>query len=216
MLEEIVKYLNLSVAFLPGLIGIYAYRHFSKSIKLFFYYIILSLLTESGLWLLANYHLNNIWLINIFTIAEAVLITAFLIKTSDSRRLRYLLLGLLLTYMMTWIYSNFHLSNLFEFNSGDKFIKGTLMILGCGLTLLNYSSSYQKSLLKDSTFWILTGLLFYFGLTLVIFSTATWVFDDSTMGMQLTWVVHNIIAIITNIFFSIGFICSIPKKSLSY
>ncbi len=214
-MEQLIDYLEYFSTFLPLIAGIITFKKLDKALRLFFLFWVITSVVETITWGLSFANLNNMWLINFYTLFEAIILLYFLIKITGSKFLVKLFIFFIILYSFYWIYANYILWSIFQYNSTDKFIKGILLILSSGLTLLDYTFQTENDLRKSPLFWILGGIFFYFSLTLIIFSTANWIFDNSVPTMNLSWIVHSYIVTLTNILFTIGFLCTLHKNNFS-
>src|SRR5205085_12303924 len=113
-----------------------------------------------------------------------------------------------------WLSTTFNINSLLVFNDYEKVLKGLILIVSACYVLINYGLNKTSEIFSEYKFWMLSGILFYFTLTLVVFGTSKIILDDSREVLRLTWPIHSAVNLIANIIFSIGYICFLQKRKL--
>lgn len=215
LMMQLIDYIEFFSTFLPVVAGVIVFKKLHGILRLFLLFFLITVLVEIIVWYLSLHHKNNLWLINIYTLFEAILLLSLLTKIVSSNFKSKLFIVFEIIYTCYWIYINFILQSIFEYNTSDKFAKGALLIIASGMTLIDFTYNANEDLHKAPLFWLVGGIFFYFCLTLLIFSTANWVFDNSKPIMDLSWSVHGAVVVLANILFTIGFLCTSRKSNFS-
>ncbi len=190
----------------PLSIGLIRYNMLTSSLKVIFYYTIVSALVEMIAWITIYYHQTNHWLSNVYNIMEYAFLSYYFTKIFVISKVNTFIkyfstLTLLVITLLTFI----DYKNLNHYNS-------TAYIITC-LVLMTYAMIYFYELLNSlnvpkisyySHFWISVGVLLYFsGCFFVnLFSEIVLLGNDKSIN-QL-WLIYHFFLIIYRIFLAIG------------
>ncbi len=208
-----LAYISSLSSLIPVLSAAYQYNHLSKPLKLLAQLLVFGALVEGVNFILSHYKQNNLWLFNLYSITEGFVFCYLMGRWSDSKRMFIVSISLFFLYLLYWLYSTFIGGSLFGFNSHEKTIKGLMLIFLSGSLLIRISMDESIIMLSDYRFWITSAILIYFSVTLIVFSTATFGFEDHHRAMNYSWVIHSVINIISNLLFAYGFVWHYRKMN---
>ncbi len=179
-----------------------------RALVFFFLY---ALITELVANILASQQTNNLWIYNIYSLAECI----FWIVIIDgwlNHKYKIFLTILGIVYSLIWIYLFVIANSIFAYNNIAMITACIILIpLSC-FFLLSLSRNTNAELMDIPEFWFAAALLFYFSSTAVITASASYIFNGVEM-MRISWKLHAIFNIITNFIFAKAFLCSLRKTT---
>jgi hypothetical protein len=210
-----LDYLSSFSILFPLAAALYGFRRLNFEMKLLGYFFILSAFVDVTLLITASFHANNLWLLNIFMLIEAAVYLFICARWLHSEKLFRSVMVLFVLYFLFWIYTTFVSGSFTEFNDKEKTLKGILLVLISGYLLIRISQEETIYLTRDYRFWVLSGILLYFLIGVIVFTTANYVLENHVKAMYYSWSIHSVINIISNLLFAYGFLCYYRKMSLS-
>jgi len=202
---ELLSAPNLQVlsTILVVVIGIIKYKTLNLPLRVLFYLIILSLLTDFTCYLLVNFNMYNLWVINTYTILEFLFFSIFYLSILKSiKQIKLLslfyLLSLIAVTIITFAQSfTLHLSQITLGIESIIFICSSAIYFNLMLKKLEYSTPWSNPL-----FWLNSAILIYFSGCFFVF-----IFSEyrAFKLVIMVWDLHNIIRIIFNMLIIIGF-----------
>lgn len=196
---------GLLFSFLLTIITILRYRE-RINLLLFSWFIWTSLLFEIILYVMADNGINNWWVIDIFYVLEILFITKFLapLLKLDKRPKRLYLIWLIL----------FSIFVILKFVGGNYQFHWTLFSIiifslsgfCLGVFCLNHEGG---QLTRQPLFWILAGMVLYYGVTTLTFNPFVIMKNGSTLERFLP-VVNQAMNVLAYIFYSIAYLCKKP------
>lgn len=213
-MSEFLQNVGLSSCLVPLGVFIYRFKKLKGPIVLLAVYLIMVACVESAGLILASNHKSNLSLLNVFSLAEGIVLLIIIRKLANFKYSKQIFLVFLITYTLYWLYTTALVIPINKFNTIENVLKGILLIIGSGSILLQIGSRGENGLTQDWTFWFSAAILIYFSLTLVAYYSVSFVFTDNRSVMKLIWNVNFIAVIIANLLFSYGFLCYYRKKNL--
>lgn len=212
-MREWVNYISaFSIAF-PVFFSLYAYRKLALEMRMLSWFFTCAAAIELIILVSAFLKVNNLWLINLYALAEGIVLLYVIGRWLKHPRLFSLSILILVIYAAYWIYSTWVLGSLYLFNSREKAVKAIFLILLSGHLLIRQSLTEDIIITNNPVFWILSAILIYFSVSIIVFCTATFVLDNKNMAMMYSWTIHSIVNIIANLLFAVGFICTYRKTN---
>ena len=181
----------------PVLFGLYFYRRLNLTLKIFLAFtFVLLILDIAGIYL-ASIGIENLRLFAVLTLVEFSLLMVILSRWQAGKKVRRGLLILVPVFGMIWICAKLTIEplNMWDFYTAP--LASALIMAGALYTLFILNGNQVDDPLKEHRFWILTGLLFYYGGNIFIFAFS---------GTIIVWSIHNVLNIIANICYAGGFI----------
>ena len=210
-------YISIAIAsafssLLPAISGAAVYRSVGKVVRSIFIYFILFSCTEIVSLFLAREHENNLWLENIFIIAELVFYAKIIGVWLESKNINRVINILLLLWILTWVFTSaVLLKSIFVFNVYTHCFESMILISLAGMLLLKISSEFAGNLFLDTRFWVCSAILIFYSVNIVIFGLGKFILSVSFDNMGEVWVIHSVTNIFSNILFSIGFLCNLKR-----
>ena len=204
------------VVLFPLLIGMLRYNILTSSLKVMFYYTMVSALVEMIGWITIYYHQTNHWLSNIFNIMEYAFLSYYFTKIFTVSKVNtcikyFSTIILLVIILLTFI----DYENINHYNS-------TAYIITC-LFLMIYAIIHFYELLNSlnipklsyySHFWINAGVLLYFSGCFFVNLFSEIVLFGNDKSINQLWLIYHFFLIIYRIFLAIGlWFSKIPLQS---
>jgi hypothetical protein len=206
--------LSTSSILLPFLISAYQYKKLGSELRLLVFFFGFATVVEIVMFTLSRYHLNNLWLLNIFVLTEGFVLCYVLGKWLETRKIFLAAMILFSLYFIFWCLTTFGEQGIFEFNNKEMSFKSIILIFLSGYLLIRLSQEEDTFPLQNFKFWIASAVLIYFSVNLIVFATANFLLEDKFHAMHYSWTIHSIINIIANLLFAYGFLCYSPKINL--
>lgn len=190
----------------PLSIGMIRYSILKSSLKVIFYYIMVSALAEMIGWITIYYHQTNHWLINISNIMEYAFLSYYFTRIFTVSKVNTFIkyfstIILLVITLLTFI----DYKNINHYNS-------TAYIITC-LVLMTYAMIHFYELLNSlnvpnlsyySHFWINVGVLLYFSGCFFVNLFSEIVLFGNDKSINQLWLIYHFFLIIYRIFLAIG------------
>ncbi|RAW02932.1 hypothetical protein DQQ10_02165 [Pseudochryseolinea flava] len=147
---------------------------------------------------------STVVLFNSFYVVQFFLLTWFYFELAKTKKSRTTVLGGLFIYAVAFVLVSVYLQSFLEYQTFLWTISGMIMIL--------FSSSYVVYLFSAGTvmqnhasFWINSGILYYFSFNLFLFVMSSYVLTklEPQIGM-LIWSFHNANNVVKNILLGLG------------
>lgn len=212
-MPSFIQYTAIISCLFPVSMYIFRFKKLEGAIVLLAIYFLIVAGVETAGIILASMHKSNLALLNIFSLIEGIILLQVIRKLTNSPKAKIVLLLFMIVYILFWAYTTIFIISIDKFNTIENVLKGIFLILGSGFLLLQTSQNGELNLTQNWTFWFLAGILIYFSLTLVVYYSSSFVFNDNKSVMKLIWNINLIAVIIANSLFSYGFLCYFRKKS---
>lgn len=156
---------------------------------------------------LADRRMNNMYLYHGYSLAEALLLVPLL---HGYARTNKMMLGIILAgYPAIWLINVLMIEPVTIFNSNSATVLALLISFLC-LRYFLYLIKTDDILYfqKLTSFWIVSGLLFYSMVSILVISSYKQKGWFSAQDMHFNWMIQQAANIIKFLFFSIGILCS--------
>jgi len=191
-------YLSLGSATILLAAGLFFLKAFQGKIRLIIWIALASVLADVISLILFQFKINNWAIGNSFFIVQFVLLFIIL---SDQRRI--ILLRIVFYLCLLFIFINFFFIETQEsFNTNTSYVVGIFMIVMALNYLYQLLSEMPVERIQSFPFlWLCFGVLIYYGGNLFLFLFNNYLMTHSPEIHQNTWVIHNSLNIIKNVFF---------------
>jgi hypothetical protein len=201
--------INISVysSMIPISIGIYLWKKLVWEMKILLVLFIFGFATDMTVTWMPKDARWPYWLEHVYVLIELILVMVILISWQKSQyvgRLFQILIGL---YILFWVFAKFTYEpfNTTFYLTGS--MSSVVLALCAGYTFLLVIGDQVQTLFHDYRFWILLPFVLYFTGRLMPVALQIVLFHHSREDLYLVWSINWVIAIISNILFSIGFTC---------
>jgi len=186
-------------------------------LKLFPFFLLLTLLVELGGELYQKSGQNNLILFNLFTVVEFAFYTYFFREVIPGTRIKKKINGILYLLPFLCLVNIFIVQGLNVFHT-YTYSAGCLVMVGLGITYFYqlFKSTERVSLLHEPAFWVSIGIIFFFTCSVSVIGVLNYI---SLLPRLIRVNLQKILLLVNAffyLFFIIAFLCQInTRKSLS-
>ena len=187
----------------PILFGLLNFKEAKTGSRLLLYYLIASGLIN--LVAMTIFKRNNLPLLHLYTIVEAVLILSYLRTLFIENLIKKILLCTIFIFPIFCVLNFTFLQSINTFNTYTRPLEAILITFFCMLYL--YKSGFTENWTNKPSSWFNMGILIYFPVACIIFIVSNYmVFVHKNRGMNLhVWDLHAILVLAMYIFWARGF-----------
>src|SRR5438128_703090 len=98
------------------LASLYGYRRLNEELKILSWFFILASGVEAVVFITASQRLNNLWLINIYTLIEGFIFCYVIGKLSESKKIFTVAMCLFSFYLISWVYITYIAGSILDLN----------------------------------------------------------------------------------------------------
>ena len=193
------------ILFLPVILSLRNYNKYPAELKTLTFYLLISLCTQVISFILWKNKQNNLPLLHIYTLLEFVTLLGFyffILKTFLSSVV-FKVLGV--AFVLFAISDSLFIENLYTFNTFSRSVEALIFIFFAMCWFIKIvSSPITEDPSRNSIIFINSGLLLYFGGSIVLFSFRNFI---TLMALHLRlniWSIHTLLAVILYILITIG------------
>ncbi|MBS1657684.1 MAG: hypothetical protein JST18_06260 [Bacteroidetes bacterium] len=211
-----ISHLSVITDALPVLAGAWFYRNISKPLVPVYYFYFFVALQDYFSVLLSLFHIYNVWLMNFYQFIETLFYLIIFHRQLFKEQHRNILIVLGSSISVFWLYTTIFVYDLNEPNSLMRAVTCLLVVFYSGRVLMKLSRDVSVFLFENPFFWIASGCLIYFSVTLLVYSVFPIIVgnDYANPIFRPVWAVHSITNIFCNLLFAITFLC--PNKTLRF
>lgn len=207
----LLTYIAGASGFLPVIAALYRNRSLTAELRLLLIMFSIGALNSTVEFILAFMGFHNLFLAHIFLLIEFFFfVRVFSLWFGQSSRV--VLNAVLVLFLLFWVISHLTVETFTE-SAHYTSLVSKILLFGIALVFLHrISSDAEQSILSDSRFWILAGVLIYASGGL-LFASLRPVIDRLPLdGLTAAYSVHWLIDTITNAVYTVAFLCR-PRSS---
>lgn len=183
---------------LPIICGLYWYTHVKKEFKLFLYFLMIAFIFSISVMLFWFRGINNLFIMHFYTVFEFIFIVYVLSQWQNKIKPKMLLLITYIPFFIIWLIAKIFIENTTNFDHISSSLSSAIITVISAYTLLGLVKDWGKPI-ENAVFLIVSGFLIYFSGNLVLFALSSTVIPAS-------WVIHNGLAIVADLFYAGGFL----------
>jgi len=203
----IVANLNLISNIFPIGAGLYKWKYLKKEYLLFFIYVIISGVSDVTTYITARYGINNIFLFPIYSIIEYCLLVFIFEKWIKWKGFKPIIRGSIVLYV---VFCGLSLIIFDAFTASIQVIRSVssvIFIFLAAATLFDLMKVNIVNILKESRFWIITGIMIYFAGNSVLFLLSGIIPYLRIEDAMTMWTVHWSLNVFVNLCYMTAFLC---------
>lgn len=147
------------------------------------------------------------WLVQIYAIVEYVLVMFIICSWQASQKINTLFKIFIGLYVLLWLRAKFTFEPINGLDSITASISRVILVLSAGYTLFVVLGDRLQPVVSSQRFWVLLSFVLYFTGTLIPIAVQGILFNQSTEVLYLAWSINWVLAIVSNILFTKGFLC---------
>lgn len=174
--------------------------------KILLFLISIGFVTDILIWIFWGLRIAP-WLVHIYVLIDTCLVLLIILHWQDSQKPKIFFNVVIGIYIIFWSCSSLTFttfSGLYYFTGS---ISRAILSLCAGYTLFIVIGNRLQPLLTQPRFWVLLSFVLYFTGTLMPVALQEILFNRSKEVLYIAWSINWILAIISNILFTIGFLC---------
>ncbi len=196
----------------PVVAGIIRYQRLDKALKVFAWFIFLSLLFDAAFVYTANRGINNLVLSSLFRIIQYAAFSMLFYYSFRSRIIRKGIMAILICFLFFSVVNLLFLQGASQFNTWTQGISCILLILFVLLFFFElFKAGKVKRLERYPLFWVASAALLYFAGSMFLFIFSNLVLAVSNEALDGLYSIHSVINMVANIIYAIGLWLS-PRK----
>jgi len=210
-MEELIYSL---VCLVPVVLSIWKKAYLNNKLAPFVLFIVQSFLVEMAMIFTSINGINNHWLVNWTLLVEVFILGYMFFVWNDSRYYRYALIASLGAFFLIWLYQVLSFG-LGQMSSLTLVPEHFFVVVFTGLFLLRFIRLTDGAPLRDSQFWIASGLLVFFSSDLIISSAVEMLYSAKKPSWYDDY--YNILSLgfnyLSYLLYSVAFTWYTPKKN---
>jgi len=209
-LDNILNYLSLFSGLFPVIAAIYRYKTLAPVLKPMAIFFFISAFVDTALSLMPRIGILNNWsLIHLFTVIMLFFFGRLYYKSFYISALKKITAGLCILALIAIVYGVFSDGLMFFPSFANSFLSVVFTVLSLLYLYQLLNARELVHIEKQPMFWINSGVLIYFGINIFLFM----LFDKFVKhSKDDVWIIHDLTNVVSNILYSIGFLCQNQRK----
>jgi hypothetical protein len=193
---------------IPIGIATYKIKYANKSLKTIWYYLLMDGCSNIVASILADFHINNLPVLHIFTILELLILGYFYLSILKDKKARRVVKYVMVIFPLFCIINLIFFQSIYHFNTNARPVEA-LIIMACSLAYFAQINDEGTEWSINPLNWINTGILLYFSGALFIFSFSNLVVSHISKRYfainTLMWNIHATLVLIMYLLIAKGF-----------
>ncbi len=200
-------------AILPIGLSIFRWKYLSFELKILSVYLFLSLITDITTFQLAVNHVNNLYLLYVFTLIEFGLFSWVYHRIFESFYLKKAVIVIAALFFLIFVVSLYQ-NGVSSYATAPRTVESIVFTIYAILYFNQIlKGNHSFGLEKDAMFWFNGGLLVYFAGSLLFFSLSSFILEHASLEMQRKlFTTPAILNIVQKLLFTIAIWVSQRKK----
>ena len=207
-----LEYYFIALSVIAGIITMRR-RRIPRYLKLFPYFLLVALINEIISWQLSERGVHNVAFYNFFSVSAFIYYMYMLSEMVFSKLVKKLILYVAAAYTIAALYNIFFGQGMDEFHTITYSI-GCFMIVA--VSIYYFLEIFQRprfvDLKKEPTFWIASGLLFFYACTPAIFGLTNYIGSIPDTHPEELFPLITILNVSLYSLFTIAFLCRVNFK----
>ncbi|HTK21813.1 MAG TPA: hypothetical protein VL442_19990 [Mucilaginibacter sp.] len=206
----VLTYLSVISGFFPVLAALYNYRQLDKVLKIMALFCLLSVIPDMiGLvtaYILKLRSFNNLFLIHLYDMMAVIFFTVIYFKVFYKSIIKKITLILGIVALLAMLYNAIFIEGIRVYPSVSNTVLSISLIV---LSLIYFYQLLSRQefmyIEKQGLFWINSGVLFYYSITIFLFMLYNKMTNDEHRAYY--YMTQSVTNIISNLLFSVGLLC---------
>jgi hypothetical protein len=209
MNRPLLLYITMFIESIVAVWALFRWKHSAvqqRLVSLLLVATTVSAITE--LWM-GLYHIRNLWVSQIFTLIEYVLILSmyYLWKPPKTDK-RILMIGII-AFIALWTVSKFTFEPFYRDDTYTSAIAKTIEIITSAWVLFDVLGDSNAVVKTDARVWISSGIIIYASGTLFLFALFNLMLDTSPELIKTLWPINWILTIVFTLLLARGVWCRV-------
>jgi hypothetical protein len=203
----ILFYFSLLSQIIAVFTGGFRYRNLPRSLRILEWLIIVSIVDVVLQWILASFHIRNLWTSHIYTLVEIVFVVFMYSQWIKKRQNRLILLLCLSAFIAFWIVGKLTFEPLSLLNGWTAAISKIFQIIISVFLLLDVVKENDIVWTDDPRLWVVASIIIYSAGSLSISVLFNMMLLDSYDRLRLVMPINWILIIVSNLLYARSFLC---------
>ncbi len=187
-----------------ALVGGIVYKRLNRSLKILFWFILVSIVWDAMSYYCYLRQLSNMALLNLYPLVQFGFIALIYFFISEKKYWKISILIMSLILYLFSVYTIVIMDDIMIFNSLQRYVEGIIVITICiGYYVQILRQAEYMYLEKTPFFWLTSGYLVYFSGTLLLFLFARLIFENDPGGYH--WNIRQFLQIGLNMIYVVTF-----------
>jgi len=196
---------------IPLLVAVPNFKKLDRPLRIFAWYMMLSLLLTILMTVLALRKMNNLWVMNLSQPIYVVMILWVFQLWESETKLRTLMKGCIVLFVSVWLYEIILQNKVMQFSTYTIPLEGIIFIFVSCLTIYQANRDLDEPIVDKPRFWISAGMLLYFGGVIIIDLVSERLLEKSDETLRLVLLLQVTLNLCAQIFYLIAYRCRIRK-----
>ncbi|MBB5395735.1 small-conductance mechanosensitive channel [Mucilaginibacter sp. AK015] len=198
-----VMYFVPATILIPVLIALKNYKALTKPLKVIFWFLILSGLSNLVNLILIAFHHFTAHLLSIYTIIEFFFLSLFY-SCFSAKKYQNMMYVAIAVFTILCIVNFLFIQNKIEFNTYTRPV-GAIILIIYSLLYISKQNNEEGNWGDNMYNWINAGILIYLASCLFMFIFSNYLLNAGQHVNQVVWSVHDTILILEYVLFAVGF-----------
>jgi hypothetical protein len=209
----LLKLLTIISSAVPLLVGLFYYRSLIREMKILVLYLSISFIFELSLFLLGLLGVNNLWMVQVWTIIEYIFIVVLFSYWLKESKIRKMLIYSTIPFIIFYIIDVALLSEINKFNSYSRSVESLIFSGVAGYALYDLSKAHTGSLWQNFRFYLVLAVFLYFTGSLMIFALSNLLIEYTSNLAKLLFMIPMILNLISYFLFAGGILCQVKTQN---
>ena len=217
---SLLNFVSRVIIIIPAIAGGFRYKMLSFHFKLFYWFLLFTLVFEILLYLLASNGIRNDWVLNFYASVEFLFTGLILNSGNSDKRSRKLINSFLYVIIFIWLIYFFYLlsdqnnskQSLIKILGEDEpliFIAEAILLIILSLYILFkiFWERQVKVYYKNEYFWVALGIFTYFTGTIILYPSIR-IIQFYPQMENFIWICHSAFNILGYLFIARAYFCT--------
>jgi len=208
-----LRLLTIIPSAVPLFVGLFYYRLLIKEMKILVVYLSISFIFELSLLLYGLSGVNNLWMVQAWTIIEYIFFVLLFSYWMKDGKLRKLLMFSTMPFIIFYMIDIFFLGQANKFNSFSRSV-GSLIFSGiAGYTMYDLSKAHTGSLWQNFRFYLVLAVFLYFTGSLMIYALSNLIIEYAANLAIPLFIIPLVLNSISYFLFAGGILCQVRTRN---
>lgn len=198
-------YISQIVEVVTLMLGWYYFQKLSKPYKIIVIYVSFSVITVQIGRMFSSILGTNYLFYHLYTPMEFIIVLLGILYFLNIRKTITIVFTTTISYLLIWIYLKFTIEPFNQIDNISVAIANSIIFIFAVYGSLKIALSSFGSIFHDSRIIMLSGILVYFGGSIIIFALSNLIFLEGEIQAKYLWKIHNVLHIMFNLLIMYSF-----------
>jgi hypothetical protein len=208
-----LRLLTMVSSAVPLVVGLFYYRRLMREMKILVLYLSISFIFELSLFLLGLLGINNLWMVQVWTIIEYIFIVVLFSYWMKVGKIRMVLIYSVIPFIIFYIIDVALLSEVDKFNSYSRSVECLIFSGVAGYALYDLSKTHTGSLWQNFRFYLILAVFLYFTGSLMIYALSNLVIEYAFNIALPFFMIPLVLNSISYFLYAGGILCQVKTQN---